>query len=206
MIHSLNRQGINLLDGERLRGIFETEELFESKKSNDTVAIKSFVKQTAWLDDWTENICDLLCIVDKRSLRKGYSWEDVFKMLEKFVREKMKKDSEYQIALETSLSISFIIGRILNPKAGIKVTPIQKTLDGHSEWNRKENSQQSQKMFLIKKDTLNTDANDMVISIGITHDIDADVRDFIDNSELKVIISPCVVLYEKVFEIILTIC
>ena len=81
------------------------------------------------------------------------------------MREKMKKDSEYQIALETSLSISFIIGRILNPKAGIKVIPIQKTLDGHSEWNRKENSQQSQKMFLIKKDTLNTDANDMVISL-----------------------------------------
>lgn len=186
LIHSLNRQGINLLDGERLRSIFETEELFESKKSNDTVAIKSFAKQTEWLDDWTENICDLLCIVDKRSLKKGYSWEDVFKMLEKFVREKMKKDSEYQIALETSLSISFIIGRILNPKAGIKVIPIQKTLDGHSEWNRKENSQQSQKMFLIKKNTLNTDANDMVISIGITHDIDADVRDFIDNSELKV--------------------
>ena len=94
-----------MLDGERLRSIFETEELLESKKSNDTVAIKSFAKQTEWLDDWTENICDLLCIVDKRSLKKGYSWEDVFKMLEKFVREKMKKDSEYRIALETSLSI-----------------------------------------------------------------------------------------------------
>ena len=35
---------------------------------------------------------------------EGYSWEDVFKMLEKFVREKMKKDSEYQIALECSIT------------------------------------------------------------------------------------------------------
>ena len=26
--------------------------------------------------------------------KEGYSWEDVFKMLEKFVREKMKKDRD----------------------------------------------------------------------------------------------------------------
>lgn len=186
LIHSLNRRGINLLDKDKLRGILENEELFEQQKSNDTIAIKSFVRQTEWLDNWTENICDLMCGLDKRNLKEGYSWEDVFQMLEKFVSEKMKKDIEYQIALVTSLSISFTVGRILNPKAGIKVVPIQNTLEGRSEWDRKENSQQDQKKFLVKKDILNVDAKDVAISIGITHNIDEDVREFISDSKLQI--------------------
>lgn len=88
--------------------------------------------------------------------------------------------------MKICIRFSFTIGRILNPKTGIKVIPIQKTLNGHSEWDRKENFQQNQKMFSIEKDILNADVNDMVISIGITHDINEDVKDFIDNSELKV--------------------
>lgn len=184
LVHSLNRRGVHLLDADALKKICETEELFETKKNSDTVAVKSFVRQTEWLDDWTKNICDLTTIVDKRNLREGYSWEDVFQILEKFVCEKMKKNEEYQIALETSLSISFTVGRILNPKTGIKVIPIQKTLDGHSQWTREESSQQ--KEFLIEKDILSEDANDMAISIGITHDINADVKEFIDNSELEI--------------------
>ncbi len=184
LIHSLNRRGVHLLDADTLKKICEIEELFETKRNSDTVAVKSFERQTEWLDDWTKNICDLTTIVDKRNLREGHSWEDVFQMLEKFVCEKMKKNEEYQIALETSLSISFTIGRILNPKTGIKVNPVQKTLDGHSQWTREGSSQQNE--FLIEKDILSKDANDMVISIGITHDINADVREFIDNSELEI--------------------
>lgn len=186
LIHSLNCRDINLVGREELSTFLKNEELFETKQTEDTVAIKSFVKQTEWLVDWTKNICDLMGIVDKRNLKEGYSWEDAFKTLEKFVREKMKKDSEYQIALDTSLSISFTIGRILNPKAGIKVIPIQKTIDGQSEWDRVNNSQKRQKMFLVQKDILNSDASDMVITIGITHDINADVKEFIDNSKLNI--------------------
>lgn len=59
LIHSLNCRDINLVGREELSTFLKNEELFETKQTEDTVAIKSFVKQTEWLVDWTKNICDL---------------------------------------------------------------------------------------------------------------------------------------------------
>lgn len=186
LIQSLSRREINLFDAKKLKEICESEELVGDKKKSNTIAIKSFTRQTEWLKGWTENICDLTCALDKRNPKAGYSWEDIFQILNQFVYEKMKNDSEYQIALETSLSVSFTIGRILNPKSGIKVIPIQKTLEGQCKWSREGELPQRENEFFIEQCTMNIDENDMAISIGITHDINGDVRAFIDNSELKI--------------------
>ena len=84
---------------------------------------------------------DLADILNQRELRPGKSWEDVFQSIEQFVSSRLDYKIEYHVALETLLSVSFTVGRILNPKSGIKVIPVQKTLDGCIDWKRNDTNE-----------------------------------------------------------------
>lgn len=136
LVHTWNRSGINVVNKDDIKKSFENEGFLLTTRDAASIAVKSFTRYTEWLDDWASNVLDLTNILNKRKLQPGYSWTDIFQTIEQFVVGKLDSTVEYHIALETLLSVSFTTGRILNPKSGIKVIPVQKTLDGRVDWTR----------------------------------------------------------------------
>lgn len=186
LVRAWNRHGINIVTIDDIKSYCKKEGLFNVTKDVTAIAVKSFTRHTEWLDDWANDILDLTDILDRRELRAGHSWGEVFQSIEQFVRSKLDSAMEYHVALETLLSVSFTVGRILNPKSGIKVIPVQKTLDGHVNWKRDDVDEPEYSKFIISNQILCDESSDMAISIGATHDIKRDVQDYIESSGLKI--------------------
>lgn len=186
LVHAWNRNGINMVNVEDIRNSFNKEGFFIATKDIASIVIKSFTRPTEWFANWASDVLDLADILDQRKLRPGKSWEDIFQSIEQFVSSRLNYEVEYHVALETLLSVSFTAGRILNPKSGIKVIPVQKTLDGCMDWKRNDTNESGYSKFVISEETLCTGESDMAVSIGITQDINVDVKDFIENSKLKI--------------------
>ena len=186
LVHAWNRSGINIVKKGDIRKSLEKEKLFHTTKDVASIAVKSFTRYAEWLDDWASDILDLRDILDKRTLRPGYSWGDIFQAIERFVFGRLDNTTEYHIALETLLSVCFMAGRILNPKSGIKVIPIQKTLDGRVDWKRGTIDEVEYSRFVVSDKMLCAGANEVAISIGVTHDIHKAVQSFIEKSQLEI--------------------
>lgn len=182
LIKHVSNRGIKSFDRKKLKRFCKNEDLFVPQKSDVVVRIISFSDSIEWLKNQPAEVCDLTDIVENRKLKSGYSWENVFERLKKFINEKMNGKNVYEISLETSLPIAFTVGRLLNPKSAIKVFPMQKTSDGLMKWERSDKIQQEYDKFKIVSEVLGKDRNDMAISIGITHDISDDVKAFINSS------------------------
>ena len=179
--HASNR-GVKSFDGEKLKYFCKNEDLFAPQKSDTVVRVISFSDSIKWLINQPAEVCDLTDVVENRNLKPGASWENVFERLKKFINEKMNGKNVYEISLETSLPIAFTVGRLLNPKSAIKVFPMQKTSEGLMKWEKSDTIQQEYDKFKIVNEVLDEDRNDMAISIGITHDISEDVKEFINYS------------------------
>lgn len=186
LVRAWNRSGINVVNFDSIKNYCKKEGLYNITKDAAAIAVKSFDRHTEWLDDWASDILDLTDILDRRELRSEYSWAHIFKAIEKFVGSRLDITREYHIALETLLSVSFTVGRILNPKSGIKVAPVQKTLDGHVDWKRDDVGELEYDKFTVFSEMLCDGASDMAVSISVTHDINGGVRDFIESSGLKI--------------------
>lgn len=186
LVHAWNRNGIHIVKKDNIKKSLEKEKLFLTTKDAASIAVKSFTRYTEWLDGWASDILDLTNILDKRELQSGYSWGDIFQAIEQFVCGRLDNTIEYHIALETLLSVSFTAGRILNPKSGIKVIPVQKTLDGHVDWKRDTIDEMKYSRFVVSDKMLCSGASEVAISIGVTHDIRKAVQSFIENSQLKI--------------------
>ena len=66
------------------------------------------------------------------------------------------------------------------------MAPVQKTLDGHVDWKRDDVGELEYDKFTVFSEMLCDGASDMAVSISVTHDINGDVRDFIESSGLKI--------------------
>ena len=148
LVHAWNRSGINVVKKDDIKKSFVREGFFNTTKNVASIAVKSFTRYTGWLDEWAGDILDLTNILDRRELQPGCSWTDIFQAIEQFVEGRLDNTIEYHVALETLLSVSFTMGRILNPKSGIKVIPVQKTLDGHVDWKRETIGENEYKMCI----------------------------------------------------------
>ncbi len=186
LVRAWNRSGINMVNIENIKYYLNKEGFFYNKKEVASIAIKSFSKGTQWVDDWACDVLDLTNILNLRELRPGYSWENIFQSIEEFVANRLNYEIEYHVALETLLSVSFTAGRILNPKSRIKVVPVQKTLDGCVDWKRDDDNESEYSRFIVSEEIVCNEENDMVVAISITHDINGDVKDFIDGSKYRI--------------------
>lgn len=180
------RQGIRLFTADEIKNYCKKEGLFMAAKDTANIAVKSFNRHEDWMNSWANRILDLTDKLAGRELQPGYSWSDIFHSIEQFVATKLDNAREYHIAIETTLSVSFTVGRILNPKSALKVTPVQKTMDGFVDWGRDADNASKYSEFIVSCQEMCDEAADTAISIGATHDIKEDVRDFIKKSGLKI--------------------
>lgn len=149
------------------------------------IAIKTFNKGTRYLAENNIETLDLSDLFEDGKFLTHAEWSDIKKTMLLFFDSHNILD-QYEIFLECSFSVGFIAGRILNPKSGYFIYPVQKTPDGLKPWDYNNGSEIKQ-----MEDTLYTEiieeaghTNDSVLIISITHDIECDVQEYLKEERI----------------------
>ena len=179
LIEALSERGIKEYTANNILEYCAREELFLPVKKQRVIAIRSYLLYAENMENEVEKILDLVDCFEGRFLKKEASWKAVYDKILEFGR-RLSKQEEYLIKLPTHLSIAFMAGYIFNPKSGVKVMPIQNTLQGEENWIITENSMFNQELFNIEERHGDQTSRNIAVLISISSDIEADVMEYIN--------------------------
>nr|WP_288828841.1 SAVED domain-containing protein [uncultured Clostridium sp.] len=186
LISNWMHSNINEFDADFILKECEQQNLIEKHKTKNKIGICSFPRDSGYLSQTAQSMINLVPLFNGRFLKDEYTWEGVYELINEYVMQNLNQEDEYQLYLEAHLSISFIAGRILNPKSGRKVVPLQKSIEGREIWkNQKGNTKQSDCLNIESID-INEYSSDTAIVIGLSNYILDDVRDFIKEENLNI--------------------
>lgn len=183
LIRKCNICGIHEFIPENIMLECEREGLIKPSDDEDVIFFRSFDKYTEETDS---KKLDLLSMFNGRFLIDGYTWDDIYSLIDEFVKKNMKIGCDYKVRLDVHLSIAFALGRVLNTKSGIKAVPIQKTFDGLVEWGWHDNQSANYDSFIISESKINSTGKDIAVVISVTNDIHEDVNNYISACSLDV--------------------
>lgn len=152
-----------------------------------TIGIRSFARGTEKMADETDA---MICLLDKFNNRHIIETKDWSQYIPENVKEFLEKESnrslENQILLDTHSSIAFLCGYILDSKSGINVAPIQKH-NGKIVWKPNFNrTSENYPKWVTQEQIINEQANDLVITLDIRHNISQHVEYYIQTTNLSV--------------------
>lgn len=181
---ALKTRGINRLT----RGDFETlcrDEGWirpDPEPTRQSVAIRSFdgVTPADMLTASDANSLSLLDLFQGRKLVDGLSWEaDVRPAVTTFLRTVVREHSRLRLFLDAHVSIGFLAGRLLGHKSGIDVEVVQKGQRVPLAWHAEDGRDGPAPRIDV---SAVSDGKDVVLAIGLTHDIAKDVSAYIERS------------------------
>lgn len=123
---------------------------------------------------------------DGRFLKDNYSWEGVFYDIKKMLHNNLPAEKEYIVELIAHYPIAFMAGRILNPTSGIKTIPIQKTANGNEIWGMEGFEDISRQELDIDSECISKNNSDIAVIIGITRNIEENVKEYITEAKLSI--------------------
>lgn len=145
------------------------------------IGIRSFIRWTEHLEDETNELLSLLPYFEGRYIRSEEIWHTtIFPELLRFFEASLRGRRRCYIHLHAHATIAFAAGYCLDSKAGIDVIPVQSTPHGREIWDAV--SHQSVEMYLgweVEELSLNDAGTDVVVALGVTTDISADVQHFV---------------------------
>jgi len=159
--------------------------LNESTKEPDEIehlGIKSFTRATEDMPDETLSLTEFF---EENGIKNDLNWnKNLFNLLEQFVN-KIDPQNEYRIHLETHLSIAFVAGYLLDSKSGIEIYPMQKTR-GKKDWAPEIEYKKDYPKLEHQTIVLSDEPKDVVLVLGIRHNIMDFVKEHINNSGIEV--------------------
>lgn len=121
-------------------------------------------------------------------LKKEYKWEHIYKITKEFFKEDTNLKGINGINLECSLTMAFLVGRVLNPKSGISSYPVQKTLNGVVSWDCIDEGKYDllEDFCIVNENTVDENGLDSILIISMTNDIESDVMEYIKYEQFNV--------------------
>ncbi|AXV36809.1 MAG: hypothetical protein CIT01_00645 [Methanobacterium sp. BRmetb2] len=148
------------------------------------VGIRSFERGAGYMPNETEKMLCLTDFFNEKQIKDDNNWNgEIFNKLKEFTKELSPK-FEYRLHLETHLSIAFVIGYLLDSKSGIEIYPMQKSR-GKKDWSPE--GDYTKKYTKLEKniEILSNDPKDVVLVIGITHNILEEVKKYINTNQIQ---------------------
>jgi hypothetical protein len=187
LIRKLRGMGQSWFTCDDIEKICKREGLWKGREENHEKAIhlgiRSFTRWAENMENETHRMINLVPYFDGRSIRSTESWmEKIYLEIDGFFQGALKDRVLYSLRLDCHSSIAFGAGYLIGTKSGFEVAPIQKTVSGQSVWRTKSMSNSLPDMWSITDYKIREDASDIGVSIGITHSIADEVREYIYRS------------------------
>ena len=175
-------QGRIEFDRKTLREACAQEELLgESEERPRVYGVKSFEHAFDRLEERCDDVLDLVPVFDERYIRSDADWEaELYPKLQTFLRVAAQRQERLRLALDAHATLAFAAGSILNMKSGRHIELEQRTL-GTRVWAADDVPRDPEWSELRESiHDIASDRIDLAVSLGITHDILGDVRQYVD--------------------------
>lgn len=186
MIHAWMKVGKKTINAKDIMNQCRIENLIAPQKRHDMIAIRSFLKYTEGLEERVKGMLDLTPYFKDRMLKDEYKWSDIERHIETFASENTNSQVNYHIELPVHLSVAFMAGRIMNSKSGIRVMPVQRTAQGSCCWDITDEIGSEVAEFIEIVENLDDSVSDAVLMISITHDIEDDVKVYVEENGMNI--------------------
>lgn len=175
-------QGRVMFDRESFRAACEKERLLDGGESGPLVfGVKSFEHPIDRLEERCTAVLNLVPEFDERFIRSESDWSStLYPALTRFLLAAAKGTEHPRLIIDAHLSLSFAAGSILNIKSGRQIELEQRTL-GRSIWSPTDAEHDPQWPTLVFDTVaLNETGTDLAVAVGLTHDITARVRSYVE--------------------------
>lgn len=180
-------QGRKVFDRDDLRRACDQQGLLTQGKARPmSYGVKSFEHPI----DPTENRCtkllDLTAQFDERFIKDQNSWRDtLYPELAAFLTNAAANNDSLRLVLDAHASLAFAAGSVLNIKSGKEIELEQRTL-GREIWRPGDSMRDATwSSWDFEWVAGSADCQDVVVAVGLTHDISADVAKFVEASKIN---------------------
>lgn len=145
-----------------------------------TVGIRSFLRGTEHME---QEVNDFLCLLNRfsgRFINSNEEWKEVVIQIEGFIDKARNTGKHLELNLDTHLSVAFAVGRTLNPKLGVPVTIVQKSMGKKQHWTPEPQTLNNQpaNLWTLAHEPFHTEGGDIVVAVGGSKDITLDVKTY----------------------------
>src|SRR5690606_23049558 len=146
---------------------------------------KSFEHPIDQLEERCDKVLNLVPAFDERYIRDEAEWSStLYPELKRFLLDAARETDTVRLVLDAHASLAFATGSVLNVKSGRRVELEQRSI-GRYIWSADDRPRDPRwPMFEASTAVLNPNESDVMVAIGLTHNVAADVRHFIDQSQL----------------------
>jgi len=193
---------VELIKGMHIRrkNVFTKDELLKICKDNDlwvgqsitekkvhSIGIRSFHR---WAENMEDETTAMLCLLENfngRYIKDTSHWNSlIMKKLEGFLLYSTNKEAENHLHLDTHSSVAFAAGYYLDSKSGVEVAPVQRSM-GRQVWKPEKNIKyDNYPGWIYEEDIRNIDGRDLVITLGIRHQIIEEVDFYLEQLNLPI--------------------
>lgn len=186
LIRKLAAQGRKEFDRDSLTQVCKDEKLWRSEPAMShgrVLGVRSFMRFAENMQDYTQAMLSLVPFFDGRRIRDTRLWtEAVVPQLRDFLaQETSTRETSYQLYLDAHSSIAFAAGYILDAKAGVDLSIVQRTLTGTQSWRATAPSADGP-LFKYTTDDAAKQENDVALAVSVTARIDEDVRLYVQKN------------------------
>lgn len=186
-IRKLHAMGKNSFSRNEIQEIAKAERLWVGQSNNDypdekTIGIRSFIKFAEELPNLTSDMICLSANFNDRFIKSEELWNNkILPETTTFMQKYEGMGETIYVLLETHISIAFAAGQSIHPKASTKFIPVQKNEFRHPEvWNIEDFQAENNGWQIEEIQNQHPAENELAISIGITHPVATDVKDFVN--------------------------
>jgi hypothetical protein len=174
-------------DRESLIAACETENLLvgPGEEGRKVYGIKSFEHPIDRLDERCTSVLNFVPQFMERQIRPDSDWRDVlYPALRTFLLDAARSSERLRLVLDAHLTLSFAAGSVLDIKSG-KVIELEQRTVGKTVWTADDTPAQADwPKWAFETEMLNGSGNDVVVAIGLTHNITDAVRSYVANMDL----------------------
>lgn len=175
-------QGRVEFDRTGFRAICAREGLLGQAQGGPQVyGVKSFEHPIDRLEERCTRVLDLVPTFDERYIRSDGDWEAViYPALRAFLLEAARDQSRLRLALDAHVTLAFAAGSVLNVKSGRHVELEQRTTARRIWAADDAPSDPAWPSWAIKVIEVDPARPDLAVGIGLTHDVEGDVRRYVE--------------------------
>lgn len=180
---------------DKLDRLIESAQILEStvgaakddpQKEPIPIGVRSFTRWAKDMDYEMDALLPLERYFEDRYIKSPELWhEAIYPELERFFENNLSGHKRYLLHLSAHVSIAFACGRLLDPKSGIDIAPVQRT-SGKHEWpsGLSENVDRSglpEPLWNKEPHALNEGGYDLVVAVSVTTNVLEDVKEYVGN-------------------------
>jgi hypothetical protein len=181
LIRKLHAQGRKVFDRASFREMVRDENLLESDTpaSRTVIGVRSFMHPINPIEARTARNLDLVPMFSGRYLQANEDWNGtVYPALQRFLLAEARETDDLRVVLDAHMSLAYAVGSILDVKSGKNVEIEQRSI-GRRFWSESDMDLNPTWPGLAFREECLCDGKDVAVALGITHDVERNVRDHI---------------------------